>query len=968
MRIARITGGALAALLALSASSAFAGCSTTAAPQSLPDDASPLDRQFAGLIAADRFSDAAGQAERWRAFIRDLKRKGDPDPAILIQAQTWLAWSLDYSDQVDQALIEGKEALRLIEASGMQESRLATDALSVMTSVQADGGHVADAADTANRALNLAERLFGVQSAEASFAHNGLGTVAYARGHYADAEREYGLAASLAVQCLPPDDAMIVNQLASHAGTLYMIGRVEDALDEGQRAAKWALTNLPEANPTVTLALGNLGALYSATGRYAEAEAALHKVVDLEGMYQTESWFYRAISLSNYAHVLFSLGRVEEAEALWLASLDFHQKATIKRDPISPAYPLRFAADAAEARGDIGLALDRRQRAAEMIDAAAPADNPERARTRLELAMTMLLANRPAEALAMATPAIAVVRAKYEESDTRRLSSEIAYARLLGRNGKLGEAYELGSHFAALAEKRLLDASSSRGDLVRWGPAFYTSFSAMTELALESGKPDEAFRYLQLANLSDVVLVTSEVAARAAASDPRTAEKIRELQDRIRQRQALDRERAFAMGGGDANEIAQLVARIEENDAAIARAGDDLDGVAPQYRQLGRPAPIALADYRARLSPRQALIAPLALDNALLSIVVNRDGLTWSRVASPRSQVQRQIKALRASVENRNDPTVPKAFDYADARTLYQTLFPAGAEAALAGRPELLYYASGALATVPPALLIAADLPADGTGIDPAKVAWLIRSRSISVLASLRPLAGPARQSANSGRFLGLGSPDLAAAAGDPRFTGLPQLPAAAAELADIGSAVGRKGADILTGAAASEQALRARDLTRYGVIAFATHGLAGGDRPGLVEPALVLSPTTPAGPGPATDSDGLLTASEITQLRLDADWVILSACDTASGNDGQTLGGLAAAFIHAGARSLLVSHWPVRDDAAARLVRDTVRGKAKGLPEAEALRQARLRLIDAADIADGADPALWAPFVPVAP
>ncbi|MFD2577914.1 CHAT domain-containing protein [Novosphingobium colocasiae] len=111
-----------------------------------------------------------------------------------------------------------------------------------------------------------------------------------------------------------------------------------------------------------------------------------------------------------------------------------------------------------------------------------------------------------------------------------------------------------------------------------------------------------------------------------------------------------------------------------------------------------------------------------------------------------------------------------------------------------------------------------------------------------------------------------------------------------------------------------------------------------------------------------------MLTASEITQLRLDADWVILSACDTASGTDGQTLGGLAAAFIHAGARSLLVSHWPVRDDAAARLVRDTVRGKARGLTEAEALRQAQLRLIDGTDIADGADPALWAPFVPVAP
>ncbi|MFD2577915.1 CHAT domain-containing protein [Novosphingobium colocasiae] len=292
-----------------------------------------------------------------------------------------------------------------------------------------------------------------------------------------------------------------------------------------------------------------------------------------------------------------------------------------------------------------------------------------------------------------------------------------------------------------------------------------------------------------------------------------------------------------------------------KNDAAIARAGDELDRLAPQYRQLGRPAPIALADYRASLSPRQALIAPLALDNAIITLVVNRDGLTWSRVASPRSQVQRQIKALRASVESRNDPTVPKAFDYADARTLYQTLFPAGSEAALKGRPELLYYASGALATVPPALLIAADLPTDTTRVEPAKVAWLIRSRSVSVLASLRPITGPSRTSANAGRFLGLGDPDLAVVSADPRFAGLPELPAAATELADIGAAVGRKGGrypDRRGGKRAGAAHPRPDPLRRHRLC----HAWSGrGDRPGLVEPALVLSPAAappPPDPRPA--------------------------------------------------------------------------------------------------------------------
>jgi tetratricopeptide (TPR) repeat protein len=135
--------------------------------------------------------------------------------------------------------------------------------------------------------------------------------------------------------------------MASYAGTLYMAGRVEDALAENERAATWALANLPPDNPMITLALGNLGVMLRSAGRYVEAEAALRRVVGLEGRYQKERWYYRAISLSNFASVIEAQGRHLEAEALWLTASDFHRKATLKRDPVTPAYPLRFAADTA---------------------------------------------------------------------------------------------------------------------------------------------------------------------------------------------------------------------------------------------------------------------------------------------------------------------------------------------------------------------------------------------------------------------------------------------------------------------------------------------------------------------------------------------------------------------------------------------------------------------------------------------
>jgi CHAT domain-containing protein len=160
-------------------------------------------------------------------------------------------------------------------------------------------------------------------------------------------------------------------------------------------------------------------------------------------------------------------------------------------------------------------------------------------------------------------------------------------------------------------------------------------------------------------------------------------------------------------------------------------------------------------------------------------------------------------------------------------------------------------------------------------------------------------------------------------------------------------------------------------ELARYRILHFATHGLLSGDvemmgqRQG--EPALVLSP-----PDKFTEEgdDGLLTASEVTALKLNADWVVLSACNTAAGGEigAQALSGLARSFFYAGGRGLLVSHWPVYSDAAVRLTtrafaeleRDPKAGRA------EALQRAMINLMDDRSQIDNAHPAVWAPFVVV--
>lgn len=159
--------------------------------------------------------------------------------------------------------------------------------------------------------------------------------------------------------------------------------------------------------------------------------------------------------------------------------------------------------------------------------------------------------------------------------------------------------------------------------------------------------------------------------------------------------------------------------------------------------------------------------------------------------------------------------------------------------------------------------------------------------------------------------------------------------------------------------------------LAEYSVLHFATHGLLSGDAKKMPqrdgEPALVLTP--PEKPANA-DDDGLLMASEVAALRLNADWVVLSASNTAAGDEigAEALSSLARAFFHAGGRALLVSHWPVYSDAAVRLAMGTFaefeRKPAGG--RAAALQRVMTELMDDRSQADNAHPAIWAPFVVV--
>jgi CHAT domain-containing protein len=194
-------------------------------------------------------------------------------------------------------------------------------------------------------------------------------------------------------------------------------------------------------------------------------------------------------------------------------------------------------------------------------------------------------------------------------------------------------------------------------------------------------------------------------------------------------------------------------------------------------------------------------------------------------------------------------------------------------------------------------------------------------------------------------------------------------LPETANELCAVASDIGADPGDIHLGAHATEHEVKAMsersELARYRIVHFATHGAMAGELSASSEPGLILTP-----PGTASeDDDGYLTASEIAGLKLDADWVILSACNTAAGQaaNAEALSGLARAFIYAQARALLVSHWAVDSNATVKLITSAMRAitRDKTIGRAEALRRAMLALIDGGDPRE-AHPSAWAPFIVV--
>jgi CHAT domain-containing protein/predicted negative regulator of RcsB-dependent stress response len=549
--------------------------------------------------------------------------------------------------------------------------------------------------------------------------------------------------------------------------------------------------------------------------------------------------------------------------------------------------------------------------------------------------------------------------------------------------------------------------------------------ASLLEKELDLNAAAEAFRLADAVRGQAVQSALGASGARVAVENPVLADLVRREQNTDHQIKALQTilndTLASPEDQRDPAAIESLTAKLHTLGQAHSALLVEIKKLFPKYSDFTNPQPATISTVKKYLQPDEALISIYTTDDHSYVWAIPSDGeIKFFKSNMGIKKIIRLVNLLRKSLDP--DPEtlgdIP-AFDLRQAYRIYNELLKP-VESIWQDGTDLIIVAHGPLGQLPFAILPTAEIQLQKDNVLFAsyrKVPWLIRKVSItrqpsvSSFITLRslPQGDPERKA-----FAGFGDPffnktQLAEAKKEQpsKKPGLPgiyeplqvrgiritdsgnldsesitssnlgmlnRLPDTADEIISIARALDADTeADIFLGKKASEQQVKTMDLSDRRVIAFATHALVPQDLDGLDQPALALcSPKVTGG-----KEDGLLTLGEILKLKLNADWIVLSACNTgaAEGAGAEAVSGLGRAFFYAGSRAILVSMWPVETSSARQLTSRIFEYQKEDqtLSRAGALRQSILALIDGPGMKDPvsgriaasyAHPFFWAPFI----
>lgn len=956
--VALVASGANAAPMSSTSSS------SVTSPTSPPLDPATqaLVDEIAALEKRDFSADPVGAGKELEALRARIDASGKVPALSRGDFESAVAATLFYSGNIDGAARKLDDSAALYRSGGAGEDRIAL-VYSNQSAIFSAANRQEDAERAARQALAMRQHFFGPRhSAVAATLYN-LAFTLRAQGRYQEAVPVLRDAVDQSQEFEQDKPATIILRLAGLCTLLSESGQGDEAIPVCRRAEQMAAEKLGERHQLYSAALNNLGSALNTAGRFGEAIPILRETLRARQISLGERSIDTAISIRNLAYALQATGHPEESEALNLQAVEIVTPQRLKAPANVYQTMLGALAMNAAARQDWQAYDERMAAALAEADARMDDTNPERAYSHLQHANVLEQRGRLGEAREIAERWVPVLRQRLIPGHRNRIWGELLLARLRQSAGApTSDVWAIADPEVKALTERLSDLSI--GDQQRAQEAETNLKAALLYLktGMAIGDRERVFHAVQLINMSELALGQQRSAV--ARNATQTGKEIDAAISSGRSVSELEGRLARAMAANDPARIANLQAKLGSAQAIRDEAVATLRREDPAYSSRYRPQPVGLDQITATLTPGDLLVMPVEGFNEAWVLTLDRhSGLTWHPI--DQAHLRNDAAEIRLAIEA-GDST-QASFPYLAAHRLFRTLFPDG----VPQNGRVLLYGGRSVANLPFSLLLTEDYAGDLRSAP-----WLVRRASNQVIGnlSLREVSRPDHLRQRQVSMIGVGgvglpgngTPRIALASlfrsGVPQgetIAALPPLPNAAAELSAIGAALPGKDA-ILVGPDSAEERLKKTDMSHVDVLVFATHGLVSGEMKDLWEPALLV------GTAPGSGEDGLLGASEIAGLRLKADWVILSACNTAAGDSpgAPPYSGLATAFAQAGARGLMLSHWRVRDDAAARLTAATVQGTAQGLTRAEALRRAELALIADPTVPDAAHPAIWAPFV----